>query len=155
MKARSYSFRLATPSDAPLIAHHRACMFREMGSVSDVEAVQIFQSSIPWLERMLIDGQYVGWFALDGGEIVAGGGIHLRDLGPMPRCCEGGRGGHIANIYTVPSHRRLGLARSLMERIIAWAKTEKLNRITLSASAEGRPLYEALGFTSTDDMQLW
>jgi len=129
-------------------------MFRDMGSVSEAEADRLFQASVPWLERMLADRSYVGWFALHGGEIVAGGGIFLRDLGPTPGCCEGGRGGHIANIYTAPAYRRLGLARSLMDLILTWAKSEKLDRITLSASTEGKPLYEALGFTATAEMQL-
>ncbi len=91
---------------------------------------------------------------LHRGEVVGGGGIHIRDLGPVPGCCEGGRLGHIANIYTDPAHRRRGLARKLMTTILTWAKVEQLDRITLSASADGRPLYEKLGFVTNSEMQL-
>jgi GNAT superfamily N-acetyltransferase len=150
----SYSFRLAIPADASVIAHHRARMFRDMDAISDAEASQLFQSSIPWIEQLLIDRTYIGWFAVHEDEIVAGGGIHIRQLPPMPGCCAGGRGGHIGNVYTAPAHRRLGLARNLMELILAWAKTEKFNRITLSASDEGRPLYTSFGFSSASEMQL-
>ena len=129
-------------------------MFREMGSVSDVEAGQIRTASTPWLEQQLAAGDYVGWFALAHSVVVAGGGMHLRPLGPVPACCEGGRAGHIANLYTEPAHRGRGLARSLMQLMLAWGRDEKLNRITLSASEAGRPLYQSLGFTPTSEMQL-
>ena len=149
-----YSFRRATPADASLIAQQRLRMFQDMDAISPSEAELFLRSSIPWMERLLEQGDYVGWFAVCEGEIAAGGGIHLRELGPIPGCPEGGRSGHIANLYTLPAHRRRGLARSLLELMLAWAKQEQLSRITLTASDQGRPLYESLGFTGTADMQL-
>ncbi len=149
-----YTFRRATPADAPMIAQQRVYMFQEMDPLSPAEAQQLLQSSISWMERLLAQEDYVGWFAVWQDEIVAGGGMHIRDLGPLPGCPAGGRSGHIANLYTQPVHRRRGLARRLMELILAWARTEQLNRITLSASDQGRPLYQSLGFTGTADMQL-
>lgn len=149
-----YSIRCAEEQDAEAIAQHRACMFRDMGSISDAEANLLFQASVPWLQGLLAAGRYKGWLAMCGQEVVSGGGIHLLDLPPMPDCCQGGRGGHIVNIYTLPAHRRRGLARSLMSHILAWAEAQHLDRLTLTASAEGRPLYKSLGFIPTAEMQL-
>jgi GNAT superfamily N-acetyltransferase len=149
-----YSFRCAEEQDAEVIAQHRACMFRDMGSISDSEANLLFLASVPWLKGLLAVGRYKGWLVMCGQEVVSGGGVHLLDLPPMPDCCQGGRGGHIVNIYTVPAHRRRGLARSLMSHILAWADAQHLDRLTLTASVEGRPLYESLGFIPTAEMQL-
>lgn len=149
-----YSFRCAEEQDAETIAMHRACMFRDMGSISDAEANLLFQASIPWFEGLLAAGRYKGWLAMCGQEVVSGGGIHILDLPPMPDCCQGGRCGNIVNVYTVPSHRRRGLARSLMNHILAWADTQHFDRLTLTASVDGRPLYESLGFIPTAEMRL-
>ncbi|MGI4757390.1 MAG: GNAT family N-acetyltransferase [Janthinobacterium lividum] len=149
-----YSFRLATASDATIIAKHRAQMFRDMGCSSDDETSRIFEASVPWFHQILSDRSYVGWLVLHLGTVVASGGIHIRDLGPVPGCCGGGRLGHIANIYTEPAHRRRGVARSLVTMILTWATDQQLDKITLSASNDGRSLYEKLGFVSSHDMQL-
>ena len=86
-------------------------------------------------------------------EIVAGGGIHLRETAPVPGCCRKGRGGHIVNVYTVEAHRRRGLACFLMRTILERSMCNRLDQITLTASDSGRPLYESLGFVPTHDMR--
>ena len=154
MPLSAYSFRAATPADAEVIAQHRANMFRDMGSVSELEADQIYQASIPWLEQLLFEQSYIGWLAICSGKIVAGGGMHLREIGPVPGASAGGKWGHIANVYTQTAYRRRGLARNLVARIIASARTQNLVRVTLSASEEARSLYQSLGFGPTCDMEL-
>jgi hypothetical protein len=37
---------------------------------------------------------------------------------------------------------------------LAWCGEERFDHVTLSASDEGRPLYESLGFRATADMKL-
>ena len=54
------------------------------------------------------------------------------------------------NVYVAPDHRKRGLARRLMETIIAWARENKITFLQLSASHEGRALYESLGFVLED-----
>jgi GNAT superfamily N-acetyltransferase len=149
-----YSLRSASPADAEVIARHRALMFRDMGSIPEGDVEEFFAASVPWLNRLLVTGEYVGWLALWGEEVVAGGGLHLRETGPLPGCYHVGRGGHIGNIYTAPEHRRRGLARLIMTRILEWNEINQLNQLTLTASEEGRPLYQSLGFTCTEDMKL-
>jgi len=149
-----YSLRLALPQDAEVIARHRALMFLDMGSVTQEESDQLFAASLPWLQRILATGDYIAWLALQQDEVVAGGGIYLREIGPVPGCYRTGRWGHIMNVYTVETHRRRGLARLLMQTILEWSANNHLDHVTLAASEEGRPLYEALGFIPTADMKL-
>jgi len=149
-----YAIRFAQLQDVNTIARHRAWMFRDMDSVNEEECQQLLEVSTPWLVSVIERGEYVGWLVEYEGEVVAGGGILLMDLGPRPGWFRMGRGGHIVNIYTEAAHRRRGLARRLMEEILAWCAEQKLDQVTLAASDEGRPLYESLGFVATNDMRL-
>jgi len=40
-----------------------------------------------------------------------------------------------------------------MEQIIAWARAERLDRLVLHASDEGRGLYAKMGFIQTNEMR--
>lgn len=151
---KEYRIRMATPEDAAVIAHHRASMFRDMGDVNDAEAVKLEAESLPHLRQMLAEHRYAGWLFEFDGEVVAGGGILIRQELPRPGILEGGAAAHIVNVYTQPSHRRRGMARKLMQAILDWCKAHRFVTVTLAASDEGRPLYESLGFQATNTMSL-
>jgi GNAT superfamily N-acetyltransferase len=42
----------------------------------------------------------------------------------------------------------------LLQRIIEWARAERLDRLVLHASEEGRALYERFGFVTSNEMRL-
>jgi len=52
----------------------------------------------------------------------------------------------VYNVYTEPAHRRQGLARRIMDAIHAWCRDEGIASVALNASADGRPLYESMGY---------
>jgi GNAT superfamily N-acetyltransferase len=149
-----YQIRMATPEDAAVIAHHRAAMFRDMGSINDDEAAKLEAEVFPHLRQMLADCRYAGWLIGHSGKVVAGGGVLIRQELPRPGILEGGASAHIVNVYTEPAHRRRGLARKLMQAILDWCEAHRFVTVTLSASDEGRPLYESLGFQPTNTMSL-
>jgi hypothetical protein len=45
------------------------------------------------------------------------------------------------------------VAELLMRRVLAWAREQRLDRLVLHASPEGRRLYERLGFIATNEMR--
>ena len=149
-----YTLRAAVPADAAIVALQRARMFCDMGSVSPAESEILREASEPWLADHLRRGSYLGWLVEYRGVVVAGGGIHLREVGPMPGCLRVGRWANIANVYTHPDHRRRGLARWLMQAVLEWCASNGMDLVTLSPSEEARPLYESLGFSATRDMRL-
>jgi GNAT superfamily N-acetyltransferase len=149
-----YEIRLAGAHDGYLVALQRASMFRNMGSVSAEESELLRKASEPWLSSLLTKGDYIGWLVEYRRIVVAGGGIFVRELGPVPGCYRVGRWGHIANLYTEPGHRRRGLARLLMKTMLDWCIAHHIDHVTLAASDEGRPLYESLGFKPASEMSL-
>ena len=151
--------RRADVRDADIVAYHRARMFQDMGQIPD-HLFEAFQSrSAERLREMFVSGEYVGWLvspADNPQQIVAGGGVQLRRVLPHPADEHGfaeGRQAVVINVFTEPDWRRQGIGELLMKEIIEWSKEEKLDRLVLHASQDGRRLYERLGFVLTNEMK--
>ena len=149
-----YKIRLATIDDAAIIARHRAAMFFDMRYIDEQQAQDVEINSLPMLREMLVSGEYRGWLVEFEGQIVAGGGMILRRLLPRLGCFSGGQEAYILNMFTEREHRRKNLARDLMQVMIEWCQENKMGRVSLHASDAGRPLYESLGFGTTNEMML-
>jgi GNAT superfamily N-acetyltransferase len=153
--------RRATPGDALTIAGHRARMFRDMGQLPPEAFESLVVASEARLRDMLVTGEYVGWLAISAdGTVVGGAGAQRRLVLPHPRrALDGGvsvaEGRHaiVLNVYTDPDWRRRGVAEEVMRHVLRWAEEERLDRLVLHASDEGRPLYERLGFVATNEMR--
>ena len=148
------ALRAATAADLDVVMHHRRSMFADMGNRDPAALDAMEASSRPLFARGLADGSYRGWLAEDeDGRVVAGGGIIMLSYHSSPHDPEARRA-WIVNMYTEREHRRQGLARRLMEEMIAWCRAQPMTTIYLHASDEGRALYESLGFTPTNEMRL-
>jgi GNAT superfamily N-acetyltransferase len=62
--------------------------------------------------------------------------------------------GFVSSVFTRPAYRRQGIARHLMQMLIASAREEGVGRLILWSSEMGRPLYEQLGFTGSHGLEL-
>jgi len=147
--ALTYTIRPATLADIPHIVEHRAAMFRDMGIPAQFDEMAI--ETAAWLREAIPSKTYRAWVAeSSNGEVAAGGGLIVIPWppGPMtmdPRC------GFIFNVYTHPLHRKRGLARRLMDAMHDWCRGEGIDRVVLNASVFGKPLYEAMGYVTTNE----
>ena len=147
--------RVATVADAEVIARHRVAMFRDMRALDERDADVLHDASLAYLRRALADGAYRGWVVERDGVVVAGGAILARPGLPRPENLRGGEEAYLLNVYTEPAHRRRGLARRLMEEMLAWCRARGIARVVLHASDDGAALYASLGFEpKTNEMQL-
>ena len=151
---RHYRIRHASVSDAPVIARHRVGMFQDMGELAPDEVAVVESTSRRRLVGELVSGEYVGWLAETGGEIVAGVGVLLHQYYPTRANPRGRPTAYILNVYTEPGHRRRGLANQLIAEILAWCRTHDIPRASLHASRFGRSVYERLGFAQTNEMRV-
>jgi len=147
------TIREGTIADIPEIARHRRRMcedmdYKDAGALSEMMAI-----TADYLKTAIPDGSFRPWLACDDERIVAGGAVvisqwpaHAYEL----QC----RRATILNVYTEPEYRRRGIARQIMEVMIAWCKKEGFTRVTLHASDHGRHLYESLGFEPSNEMRL-
>jgi GNAT superfamily N-acetyltransferase len=154
MTHQRFTIREATPADLEIILHHRHRMFVDMGYADDAAMTIAQQHSHSYFARALNAGTYRGWLAVDAsGRVIGGGGIVLSEKPSHPRHPSLLRA-DILNVFTEPEHRRRGVARLLVETMIAWCRESGFPWITLHASRDGRPLYEALGFKPSAEMRL-
>ena len=151
------SIRRATAADAGVLARHRADMFRDMGQLNDGLRGTLVEAARAYFAAAIPDGRYIAWLAEAGGEVVGGAGLQLRELLPRPalggRRLVGGPQGLILNVFTERAWRRRGVAAALMRELLQWCRAHGIESLVLHASADGRPLYEKLGFTPTNEMR--
>ena len=158
--AEAILIRRALPSDAPVLARHRVEMFKDMGDLPEDQYEPLRAAAERDLRAWLETGEYAGWVAAAADRpaaIVAGGGVQLRRLLPRPNPDSSqireGLEAIVLNVYTEQRWRRRGVARRLMEEIIAWVRAEGIGRLVLHASRDGRALYESMGFEQTNEMR--
>jgi GNAT superfamily N-acetyltransferase len=154
MDKTEITIREAGPEDLENILHHRRSMFRDMGEGSVEQLDRMVEVARPWVVRAMADGTYRHWLAVDSaGRVAGGGGVLLCPwpANPFDPCTERAV---ILNVYTEIEFRRCGVARLVMQTILAWVKAYGLRGVNLHASVDGRALYEKLGFTATNEMRL-
>lgn len=135
-----------------MITAHRKAMFADMRDASDSVLNEMTTHFEPWVQRMLANGKYVGWITSDGERPVASAGLLILDWAPHfldPAC---GQRGYILNIFVEPAYRRRGLAQALTRECMAEAKRRGIGVVALHASQKGQPVYEKLGFKSSNEM---
>jgi GNAT superfamily N-acetyltransferase len=128
-------------------------MFLDMGEADDRAASIIENASLDHLAALIEAREYFGFLAEHEGEVVGGGGVWLRPLLPRPGALQGALEAYVLNVYTEPAHRRNGVARAIMEAILDWSREQRVARVVLHASKDGRTLYESLGFESSNEMR--
>ena len=121
---------------------------------TDADALSaMVASTADYLKTAIPDGSFRSWLACDDGKVVAGGAVIVSPWPAHayePQC----RRATIMNVYTEPEYRRQGIARQLMQTMIAWCKQQGFARVTLHASEQGKALYESLGFELSNEMRL-
>ena len=145
--------RKATPADIPEILHQRVRMYEDMHYNDANLLTEMARITATYLDEAIRNTTFHAWLACDVDRPIAGGAVILSPWLAHPYDLECRRA-TILNVYTDPEYRRRGIARQLMQIMIAWCKSEGLARITLHASDDGRHLYESLGFEPSNEMRL-
>jgi ribosomal protein S18 acetylase RimI-like enzyme len=144
--------RAATVSDSALIAAHRYAMFAEMGRSDHAALDEMQRNFVPWVERMIAAGKYVGWIVMDGRRSAASAGFFELDWPPHPLDPASEHRGYLLNFWVEPEYRGQGVARMLVQEALAESKRRGFLVTALHASDAGRRVYEKMGFTATSEM---
>jgi len=140
--------------DVATLIRQRRMMWYELGR-RDQTALDLMEAAAnDYFPAAIRDGSYRGFLAEDNaGAVIGGGGIVVS---PWPGVLgqRQPRRAMILNMYVEPRYRRKGVARALIETMIAWCRENEFTHVSLHASEQGRALYEKLGFKPTDEMRL-
>jgi len=150
----SFTIRQATLADLAIIVTHRRKMFEDMGH----DDPAILGAAEPhyrrWIQERLENGRYLGWLAVTSeGAVVAGVGLWLLDWPPGFFDTSPYRG-YILNVYTEQAFRKRGLARQLVQVALDWCAEHEIQVVSLHSSNQGYSVYEAMGFTPTNEMRI-
>ena len=136
--------RRATVGDVEALAELRWQMSieRESSNVSHEDYIAAFCKTVG---DELARGTYCAWLAETDGTPVA---CAVLIWWPMPPTVDElhRRRGYVSSVYTRPEYRRLGLARTLMEMLVAAARDLGIRKVLLNSSTMGRQLYLNMGF---------
>lgn len=151
--------RRAEPEDATEVLRLRQVM---IDSVPGADTSTHWQTqALPTLRAKLAeqDGDFVAYVVDHPGRpgalaALAAGTIEYR-IGRAGN--PHGTVGHVFSVATDPDARRRGYARACMETLLDWFRKRGADRVQLTASAEGAPLYTSLGFRPKPDplLELW
>lgn len=160
-RTKPFIVRAGSADDISVLAHHRAAMFHDMGSLPAHQMAALESATASYLREALPRGEYLAWVAEDTAAlptIIGGAGVQLRPILPRPRPAsdelELGPEAIVLNVYVEPTWRRCGIAGALMRAVLQELAARGIRRVVLHASDDGRRLYEGLGFVATNEMRL-
>jgi GNAT superfamily N-acetyltransferase len=134
-------------------------MFRELGWQDDARLLEVEPLFAEYLGETLPCGECSGLIAehVDAeGRLKPAGTVVLvwQRVPPGVRNLAGIQA-YALGMYVEPELRRRGVARALMVRAIECASDRGASLVTLHASVLGKPLYERIGFTPTDELRFF
>lgn len=138
--------REALVADIPALVALRMQLFCEVGELATPEAdPALWQATQAYFTQGMQAGSARSWVVEADDVLVACGTLALFVRPPYPGNLAG-REAYVLNMYTQPAWRRRGLAGGLLDVMLTHAREQRLGKLWLHASDEGRPLYERLGF---------
>ena len=97
-----------------------------------------------------MNGDHLTVLAMDNDMVVGCASMSFIRMMPTFSHPSGIRA-HLMNVYTRKNYRRQGIARRMVELLIRETWKKGATEISLDATELGRPLYESLGFTDSDE----
>ena len=143
--------RPVTLDDVDLLAHQRHRMFIDMGRPEDDFLHTVIQNFRPWITRKLKNREYLGWFATNHDQVIAGAGLLLVDFPPTFKD-PGTVRGYLFNFYVEPEFRGQRIGRTLLDCAMQETRRRHIGVVTLHTSESGKPLYEHFGFEPSNEM---
>ena len=120
----------------------RINQLREEGAKEDIDLTPALND---YYTRHLGDGTFFSWLALCDGEIIGTSGISIVEKPPYFGC-PSGKIALLSSMFTAPQHRRKGIAKELLSRVIEDARNHGCGTVQITASDMGVKLYTAFGF---------
>jgi GNAT superfamily N-acetyltransferase len=149
--------RPARFADIPMLALFRRLMFEDMCVAEqrdfDLEELRVMEAVFSEHLRARLGEEIQAWVITVDERIASCAAVSVLPTVPAPGRLDM-RMALLHNVHTLPEFRRRGFARRLVETAVAWCREEGFSRLTLNASAAGRPLYESLEFRPTNQMSL-
>jgi GNAT superfamily N-acetyltransferase len=155
IEQQQITIREATSQEDSLIAKHFYQMWRDIGVPDDAINPNWLEMTLQFIEQARRDLFYKAFVAEVDSAVVGSASCQLYSgLYPNVLIPEYRKYGYIWGVYVEPSYRKQGIAKQLTSATVNYLKAVGCTRAVLNASPLGKPVYETLGFSSSNAMQL-
>ena len=141
------TYKKLTVNDLDVFIKMRINQLREEGAKEDINLEAALKD---YYLRHLSDGTFISWLALDNDRIIGTSGMSIVEKPPYFGC-PSGKIGLLSNMFTDPSYRRKGIAKTLLSKVIDEAKTQGCGTVQITASNMGVLLYSDYGFEKNEN----
>ena len=115
----------------------------------DVSGAPWADHAAGWFAQSVNDGASARLPVIEVGDELVATAVGSLELGVPNPFCPRGRTVRLANVITLPTHRRRGFGTTVTLDVVQWARSISADRVDLSATADGLTLYERVGFVPT------
>ena len=136
-------YRIATISDCEALTDLRMNMRKELDSDFNLEL--IYTKTLDFFKRNIENGTHIAFICEHNRQMIATAGITLFEVMPTTERLNG-KVARLMNMYVAPFFRNKGIAKELLNRIMAYAEKHGIGKVMLNPSQMGKPLYENYGF---------
>jgi GNAT superfamily N-acetyltransferase len=137
--------RKATLNDIDLLIRLRIDYLTEDGrTLSQEDEIAIKKQLKYYFNKHIPSNTFIGVFAEIDGDVVSTAYFAIYEIPASAPLA--GITGTFFNVLTYPEHRRKGIATKVINTIIDEAKVIGVSHINLSATSDGKHLYEKMGF---------
>ena len=141
-------YRQGCVSDVEELTRLRVQMLCEEANYPEHFRETLHANTAHYLREGFADNSCVVWVAEWGGSIAAMCTLTLFTLPPND-WCPNGNSAYLSGMYTVPEHRRQGIAKELLALAVEEAGKLGCERVLLHTSDMGKQLYGQFGFVNS------
>ncbi len=147
----AYLYHKAGREDLESLVKTRLKMLRSVNNIPETEDLtEVAGNCRAYYSESFDKDSHVAYLVFDGETFIGCGGISFYRVMPNFKNPSGMKA-YIMNIYTVPAYRGNGIATKVVDLLVAEAHKRNIHRITLDATAMGRPVYERYGFVPAEN----
>ena len=136
-------YRIATISDCEALTDIRMQMRKELDA--DFNSELIYAETLDFFKRNIKSGVHIAFICEHNRQMIATAGITLFEIMPTTEH-PNGKVARLMNMYVVPFFRSKGIAKEMLNRIMAYAEKHGIGKVMLNPSQMGKSLYENYGF---------
>ncbi|WP_283610026.1 GNAT family N-acetyltransferase [Faecalispora anaeroviscerum] len=142
-------FRNGERSDSEQLTEMRVEYLKaDWGTLTEEQEAAVKEQLPGYLERDL--GESLTAYVAEENGRLAGTVLMLIVEKPAGPSALNGKTGTLMNVYVLPEYRKLGLGAKLVTMALEDARQRGLCHVDLQATAQGRKLYEYLGFQKSE-----
>ena len=148
------TYHKATINDISVLVDNRILFALELSEGQNEDTIQSLRNQMTdYFSKAIQDNTCISFIAKFD-EIVAGiGSVHLRDM-PGNFKNPSGKWGYIMNMYTIPSFRRKGICKGILNLLVEEGKKIGVTAFELHATKDGEMVYIQEGFVHHNEPTL-